>query len=185
MARIVSQLSAFLTASAVFNDELDRLSTAEEMGLALTRYAQNSIDTMRISWRHIPLETERIDAWEVDVYLLQAAPTDERVWTNIVLAMDAVASLHEQLYSYAGVWPEDVATHRQAHAENTAVFRESIEKSATGHPPSVDLLRRVLRWMATRGAELARRNVMLVLAAKAPDQVADFLPYLTPRDGRP
>lgn len=185
MARIVSQLSAFLTASAVFSDELDRLEAPEDLAFALCRYSQNSVDTMRIAWRDISLDTTRIDAWEVDIHRLRAEPTDERVWAHIVLAMNAVASLHEQLYTYTGVQPEDVASHREAHAENTSVFQESSNKAAAGKAPSADLLRRVMRWMVTRGAELARRNVMLVLAAKAPDQVANFLPYLTPREGRP
>lgn len=185
MTRIVSQLSAFLTASAVFNDDLDRLKTSKELALALARYSQNSVDTMRISWREIPLNTARMDAWETDLHRLRAEPTDERVWMHIVMAMEAVASLNEQLYRYAGVQPQDVAAHREAHAENTAVFRESMAKAASGNAPSPDLLRRVLRWMVVRGAEIARRNVMLVMAAKEPGQIPYLLHYLTPRDGRP
>lgn len=185
VARIVSQLSAFLTASSVFGDEIERVSTTEELALALSCYSQTSVDTMRISWRDIGLDTTHIDAWELDLHHLRAEPTDERIWSHMVLAMEAVGSLHEQLYKYTGVMPEDVATHRTAHADNTAAFRESIGKAAAGRPPTIDLLRRVLRWMVIRGAELARRNVLLVLTAKAPNKVADILPYLTPRDGRP
>lgn len=185
MTNIVSHLTAYLTAAAVFADELERLDDPREVALAYSRYAQVSITAGRLAWRSISLPPDTFEPWELHVHQLCANPTDVLLWEDLVLAMVTVAKIHDHLYAFVGVWPEDVKAHRDAHIVNMDAFHQGALKAADGNPPSQDVLKRVLRWAVFRGAELGRRNVMIVLAAKAPDQVPYFLPFLTPREGRP
>lgn len=184
VVRVLPQVSDFVNGARAFAVAVEEAVTVEQLARALADYSQKSIDTASASYVDLTDGTWAV-AWQQDVVRLRAEPTAERVWSHVLVAMEGTSVLHEQIRVSLRIDPADVAPQVASHAKNVAMFRQLNAQVSSGRPPPMETLRRVMQWMALRGAELGRRLAMLVLASKVPEQVPQLLPHFLPRDGRP
>ncbi len=180
LSKLLPSFSRYMAANRAYSQRLGEASSVAELAEALADFTDEGAICMLTGFGFLIDDQQLLDDWMIDAMLLRKELDEAAIWRNTHKGMLVVGHIYPRVWVHCGIRPPSQDMPSEFHLSNTAHFARLFQRSSQGEHESLEGLIGNLRWLAIRGADLARRAVVALYSVHRPSELPTILAGLGP-----